>query len=445
MSDRDQPGARPDPAPADAGTRADRESEPVHGATPADRPATGSGPTPDSAASAVPAAVGPAAVPGAAPRADPHTGGAGDRTGDPAGDPAGDRAVAPHRRTPRFLTVVLGLAGLMVVLFFVQAAKDVVAPVFLGLNLLIVVYPLQRWLEQHVHRFVAATVSLVIVVGIILGFFLLAGWAVSELVVELPSHNAEFVALWRDALAWLDGLGISTSVIQQGLSGFNAGSVMSLLTPVLSNVTAVSGAVATLILAVFFLALDSMSLPGRLGLVARNRPHITAALGAFAVGVRRYWLVTTVFGLIVAVLDVVALSVIGVPLVWAWGVLAFLTNYIPNIGFVIGLVPPALLALLDGGWWAALAVVIAYSLLNFVIQSIIQPKFTGQSVGVTPAMSFLSLMFWYWVLGWIGALVALPATLLVKALLVDADPRARWVNAFISSSPSPSDATRPAD
>ncbi|OMH34507.1 AI-2E family transporter [Tersicoccus sp. Bi-70] len=363
------------------------------------------------------------------------TGPADDRT---------DRGAAPHRRVPRFLTVVLGLAGLIVVLLFVQAAKDVVAPVFLGLNLLIVVYPLQQWLERFVHRLIAATVSLVIVVGIILGFFLLAGWAVSQLVIELPDHNDAFVSLWRQALTWLDGLGLSASMIQQGLSGVNAGSVMSLLTPVLSNVTAVSGAVATLILAVFFLTLDSVSLPHRLGLIARSRPHITTALRSFAQGVRRYWLVTTVFGLIVAVLDVIALSLIGVPLIWAWGVLAFLTNYIPNIGFVIGLVPPALLALLDGGWVSALAVVIAYSLLNFVIQSIIQPKFTGESVGVTPAMSFLSLMFWYWVLGWIGALVALPATLLLKALLVDADPRARWVNAFISSSPRAPDDAAPA-
>ncbi|WP_233121242.1 AI-2E family transporter [Tersicoccus sp. Bi-70] len=440
MSDRDRPGTHP--TALDGGRSHDDAG---------DVGADSTGDTGSSAVSAMPANAAPADTgqdddteapadtgqdDDAGPRASaPVTGPADDRT---------DRGAAPHRRVPRFLTVVLGLAGLIVVLLFVQAAKDVVAPVFLGLNLLIVVYPLQQWLERFVHRLIAATVSLVIVVGIILGFFLLAGWAVSQLVIELPDHNDAFVSLWRQALTWLDGLGLSASMIQQGLSGVNAGSVMSLLTPVLSNVTAVSGAVATLILAVFFLTLDSVSLPHRLGLIARSRPHITTALRSFAQGVRRYWLVTTVFGLIVAVLDVIALSLIGVPLIWAWGVLAFLTNYIPNIGFVIGLVPPALLALLDGGWVSALAVVIAYSLLNFVIQSIIQPKFTGESVGVTPAMSFLSLMFWYWVLGWIGALVALPATLLLKALLVDADPRARWVNAFISSSPRAPDDAAPA-
>ncbi len=133
---------------------------------------------------------------------------------------------------------------------------------------------------------------------------------------------------------------------------------------------------------------------------------------------------------------VVALSALGGLLALVWAVFAFVTNYIPNIGFVIGLVPPALLALVDQGWVAALWVVIAYSVLNFVIQSIIQPKFTGESVGVTPLVSFLSLLFWVWVLGWLGALLALPATLLIKALLVDADPRARWVNILLASDPN---------
>ncbi|WP_238705979.1 AI-2E family transporter [Serinicoccus marinus] len=136
-----------------------------------------------------------------------------------------------------------------------------------------------------------------------------------------------------------------------------------------------------------------------------------------------------------ALLDVIALVWLGVPLALAWGVLSFLTNYIPNIGFVIGLVPPAVVALLANGPVNALLVVVVYSVLNFVVQSLIQPKFTGDAVGVTPTITFISLVVWAWVLGPVGALLALPATLLVKAVLIDADPAARWVNAFLASNP----------
>jgi len=118
-----------------------------------------------------------------------------------------------------------------------------------------------------------------------------------------------------------------------------------------------------------------------------------------------------------------------------WAIFSFLTNYIPNIGFVIGLIPPALVALFANGWQTAVLVIVMYSVLNFVIQSIIQPRFAGESVGVTPTVSFVSLLLWAAVLGGMGTLLALPMTLLVKSLVIDADPRARWVNALIASDP----------
>ena len=189
----------------------------------------------------------------------------------------------------------------------------------------------------------------------------------------------------------------------------------------------------TVVMTVFFLAMDSVAVERRVALLSSTRLEMGTALIDFAQGVRRYWVVTTVFGLIVALLDVVALAVIGVPMIWVWGVLSFLTNYIPNIGFVLGMIPPALLGLVEGGWGAFVAVVVSYSVLNFVIQSIIQPKFTGDAVGVIPTVSFLSLLFWAWVLGWMGTILALPATLLFKAILIDADPQSRWINSLIAS------------
>ena len=347
-------------------------------------------------------------------------------------------APRPKPGLPRFLTIVLGTAALLIILLCVQGAKDIIAPVFLGLNLLIVVYPLQRWLAQHIQRHVAAAVALVVVLLLLATFVVLTVWSVTELIRELPQYNSQFTNLVNDVYGWLAGMGISSAMIQSGVQGLNASNIMSFVSPVLSNVTGVLSMLATLIMGIFFFSMDSASIIRRLTRVAEDRPHIAGALIDFAHGVRRYWVVTTIFGLIVALLDVVALSIIGVHLVWVWGVLAFITNYIPNIGFVIGLVPPALLALLDGGWMPALAVVISYSVLNFTVQSIIQPKFTGESVGVTPTISFLSLMFWVIILGWLGALIALPATLLLKALLVDADPSARWINALISSKPKDS-------
>jgi AI-2 transport protein TqsA len=122
-----------------------------------------------------------------------------------------------------------------------------------------------------------------------------------------------------------------------------------------------------------------------------------------------------------------------------WGLLAFLTNYIPNIGFVIGLIPPAVLALLDSGAAEMVAVIVIYCVINLILQSVIQPKVVGDTVGLSTTLTFLSLVFWAWVLGPVGAILAVPMTLLVRAFLVDADPESRWVLPLVSNREMPAE------
>ncbi len=409
-SSRPVPGANSEPAGPVAGTAA---SVTVGSA---------SSEAESSAALTTAPGVAPGSEPGFAPGSEPGM----------AGEPR-----PWHARPPaRALMIAVTLAGLAYALMFFRGLQDIVAPVFLALNFYIVVYPVQRLFTRiKVPRAIGACISVVLVLCMIFAFFGLTAWSVAELVILIPSYSNELAATYQNALALLSDIGVTSSVIQQQLSGFDVRSVLDAIYPLLTNLSSVAGLLTTVIMAVFFVAMDSMGIDKRMAMLLDVKPSLSASIGDFASGVRRYWVVATVFGLIVAFLDVIALAIIDVPLIWVWGVLAFLTNYIPNIGFVIGLVPPALLALVDSGWQSALWVVIAYSVLNFVIQAIIQPKFTGESVGVTPLISFLSLLFWVWILGWLGALLALPATLLIKALLVDADPKARWVNILLASDP----------
>jgi AI-2 transport protein TqsA len=139
----------------------------------------------------------------------------------------------------------------------------------------------------------------------------------------------------------------------------------------------------------------------------------------------------------VAVIDGIALYFMGVPGAFIWAVLAFVTNFIPNIGFVIGVIPPAIIGLLEGGPGLMLAVIVLYSVINFVIQSIIQPKYQADALGLTTTLTFISLVFWAWVLGPLGAILALPLTLLLKALFVDVDPGSRWLGPLLSGVPLP--------
>jgi AI-2 transport protein TqsA len=113
---------------------------------------------------------------------------------------------------------------------------------------------------------------------------------------------------------------------------------------------------------------------------------------------------------------------------------------------VIGVIPPAVLGLLVGGWDLAIIVVVVYSIINFLIQSIIQPKFVGDSVNLATTVTFLSMAIWTWTIGPLGALLAVPLTLLSKAILIDLDPSTRWIGILLgSTTPADDDAAPPGE
>jgi len=97
-------------------------------------------------------------------------------------------------------------------------------------------------------------------------------------------------------------------------------------------------------------------------------------------------------------------------------------NFIPYVGFLIGLVPPALLALLTQGWQSMLLVILVHTILNSVVTTFVPAKVVGDAVGMSMTVTVASVGFWSWVLGPLGAVLAIPLSLLVKATFIDSVP-----------------------
>ncbi|MDO5065432.1 MAG: AI-2E family transporter, partial [Actinomyces bowdenii] len=313
--------------------------------------------------------------------------------------------------------------------------RDLVAPAFFALTLVITVRPLVSWATgRGVPRPVAAVLAVILVFGFILSFFVALGVAVAQLVDTLPGYSDEFRAIWQRVQAQLASMGIDqASLLDQATNAVDTSRIVAMAQALLGQLSSAGAMLGVMALTVVFLMFDTAKIETRAAALNLLKPELATALAGFAASVRSYWLVSTIFGLIVAVLDVVALWILGVPLAITWGVLSFITNYIPNVGFFIGVIPPALLALVDSGPWTALWVLLAYMVLNFVIQSLIQPKFTGDAVGLNTTATFLSLLLWSSIVGGLGTILAVPLTLFAKALLIDSDPRSRWVGIFLSA------------
>jgi AI-2 transport protein TqsA len=344
---------------------------------------------------------------------------------------------APPWALPRGLIVLLGLAVGVIAAAGIQAMAWLVGPLFLAVTIVMCVSPLRAWCRRHRFPRWAATLVLVLVVyAVLLGIVAVLMASVARLATELPRYAARADEMIAAAAGFLARYGVGPDQLAETAQSLDWERLATLVGTLLSGVAGLVGNLVFLLILLLFLSVEANSVGARMQAIGYDRPEVAEALSGFAVDTRKYMLVTTVFGLIVAVLDTIALTLMGIPLAVTWGLLAFITNYIPNIGFVLGVIPPALLGLLEGGPGLMAGVIVVYCVLNFVVQSLIQPRFVGDSVGLSVVVTFLSLVFWAWLIGPLGALLSIPLTLLAKALLVDIDPRAGWADALLRNRPA---------
>jgi predicted PurR-regulated permease PerM len=262
--------------------------------------------------------------------------------------------------------------------------------------------------------------------------------SLAQLAELVPQYTDQLQNGVENAGTTLRHLGIKQDQINVIVDAIDPGQLVDLALSLLSGTLGVLGSLVFLFTVLLFMAFDTDSTRRSLATLGERFPEPVAALENFAQGTRGYVSVAAGFGLIVAVIDGVVLHFMDVQGAFVWAVLAFVTNFIPNIGFFIGVIPPALIALLDSGPDQMIAVIAVYCVINFVIQSVIQPRVVGTTVGLSAMLTFLSLVFWTWVVGPVGAVLAVPLTLLTKAVLVEADPHTRWALPLIAGTPAAS-------
>ncbi len=384
----------------------------------------------------------------AAKKAASSAGGTTDPADEAADQPADDGDASPRRPVapggwPAPIITLIGLAAALIVLGGMRSAQSLLGPLFLAIVIAVVVHPLMGRLKKYMPGWSAITLTMLVTyTGVILFVYAIVV-SLTEFAQLIGSYQAEFNSLVASIEDLVDQAGIGEQQIDDFLTSIDLNRVLTAAVDVAQGLLDVVNDTGFVLILLFFLLLDGLGLNQRFAAVAQLRPGVASRIKEVTGGVRKYLVVTTVFGAIVAAADVIFLYAIGIPLPLLWGLLAFVTGYIPTVGLIIGIVPPAAIALLDGGRFengllASVVVIVGYLVINNTIQNFIQPKFVGEAVGLSIPVSFLSLVVWTFVLGPLGAFLSIPMSLLARAVVTDQDPRHQWL-AILASDRPPSD------
>ncbi len=368
------------------------------------------------------------------------------------------------KRAPSLTGGLVAVAAAVIIFWGLRSLAFILAPLAMAMVITIAILPMPGWLRNKgVKPGLALVLTILTVVGVLALVAFVTFASLAKLAGYLPTYAANLsmqtssVESTGGSLASLIGAsvpvtataalqatgsvtGTTASSIAQSLQGMNLSSLSSLVNP--QQVSGVASAIvvaAGKMIAQIFIVLFIFAFMLSAALSLQNNKRIAglsadsasmASVQQFTADVRQYIYLLTVINLLVAVGDTIFLAVMGIPFALLWGILAFFMGYIPSIGWWISLIPPFMIAWGQYGIGTAVIVLIAYTLINGGVQNIIQPKMMGKGLRISPLVVFVSVIVWATVLGGMGALIAVPMTMIVMKILESAEST-RWIAALM--------------
>ncbi len=282
----------------------------------------------------------------------------------------------------------------------------------------------------------ALAVFVLVAIILLLGLWLasVVGSSINEFSQQLPQYRAQLVEQFAWILDKLKELNIHISK-EKVLAYLDPGMALSLTTNTLSGVGNVMANLFLIVLTIVFMLFEAQSLPRKVHLALDDPEMRLSQIERFLQSVNQYMVIKTLVSLATGVIVGVGLALMGVDYALLWGVVAFLFNYIPNIGSIIAAIPAVLLAFVQLGTAGAGAVAALYLATNMVMGNLVEPRFMGRGLGLSTLVVFLSLIFWGWLLGSVGMLLSVPLTMIVKIAL-ESSQSGSWLAILLSDDAS---------
>jgi predicted PurR-regulated permease PerM len=333
---------------------------------------------------------------------------------------------------PRWARILLTVAALVIVVAGLRAASSILVPFFIAAFLSVIASPLVFWLERKgVPAGLAVLIVVLGILGIGVGMGTLVGTSLNDFTQALPEYQTRLEEERDEWLAWMAAKGLNVPK-EQLIALVDPRAAMRLTATVLRGLGGVLTNAFLIILTTVFILLEASTFSAKMPSSTGETRAGNGGFKQFSGSVQRYIAIKTIVSLATGTLVTIWLLILGVDFAFLWGLLAFLLNYVPNIGSIIAAVPAFLVALIQFGPGRAGLVALGYVILNLVFGSIIEPRFMGRGLGLSPLIVFLSLIFWGWVFGPVGMLLSVLLTVTLKMAL-ESGNETRWIAVLMGS------------
>ena len=313
---------------------------------------------------------------------------------------------------------LLAVACVVIIIAGMQAIAPVLNIFLVALLLAVSILPVLSWqIKRGWPRKLALSLTILFVVVIGASLTSILALAVNNMVGKVPFYKERISELYQSGLKYISAKGFNIADMQS-LELFSPDRLFSVGTTFLEGIFSTFSNFFFVVLLMIFILIQFADLQVKAEKGEFGEDSWQNRFGEIANDLKKYVSITAVTGLMAGAADVILLFALGVDFAIMWGFLAFLFSFIPNIGFILSVVPPALIALLEYGWGHCIIVVAGFIAINSVVDNIIKPRFLGQEFNISILMVFISLLFWGWVLGPIGAILGVPMTMAVKKIVV---------------------------
>ncbi len=340
------------------------------------------------------------------------------------------------------MRALLATACFVVVTAGMRAASAILIPFLLSIFIAVISAPPLFYLRRKglpVWLAMLVVGAAVCAIGILLTA-LISG-SLDSFSSNLPAYQDKLTTQAQALWSWLNGLGVSVpeGFHQKYLDPAKALSFASQLAGGIGNILANA---FLILLLVIFLLFEWTALPAKFNAIAKDRGFTSETLRTFTRNIQQYTAIKSATSLLTGAAVALWLALLGVDYPILWGLLAFLLNFVPNIGSIIAALPAVLLALVQLGGTGALWTALGYVLVNILVGSILEPRVMGRGLGLSTLVVFLSLIFWGWVFGPVGMFLSVPLTMTLKIALDSSDSTRAW--SLLLGSQAPQESPRPA-